>query len=86
MPAHSSHLLQPLDVGCFAGLKRAYRRLVDQKMQMGINHINKLDFLATYPTARTNAFQTNTIQNSFKAAGLVPLDAEAMLSKLNISL
>jgi hypothetical protein len=24
MPAHSSHLLQPLDVGCFGPLKRAY--------------------------------------------------------------
>ena len=29
MPAHSSHLLQPLDVGCFAVLKRTYGRLVD---------------------------------------------------------
>ena len=26
MPAHSSHLLQPLDVSCFATLKRAYGR------------------------------------------------------------
>ncbi|KAI2791755.1 hypothetical protein POX_c04633 [Penicillium oxalicum] len=26
MPSHSSHLLQPLDVGCFAVLKRAYGR------------------------------------------------------------
>ena len=24
MPAHSSHLLQPLDVGCFSALKRFY--------------------------------------------------------------
>ena len=24
MPPHSSHLLQPLDVGCFAPLKHAY--------------------------------------------------------------
>ena len=26
MPAHSSHLLQPLDVGCFGPLKQAYGR------------------------------------------------------------
>jgi hypothetical protein len=26
MPPHSSHLLQPLDVGCFAPLKKAYGR------------------------------------------------------------
>jgi hypothetical protein len=28
MPAHSSHLLQPLDVGCFAVLKRAYGHFI----------------------------------------------------------
>jgi len=28
MPAHSSHLLQPLDVGCFSPLKQTYGRLV----------------------------------------------------------
>jgi hypothetical protein len=26
MPPHSSHLLQPLDISCFAGLKRSYGR------------------------------------------------------------
>ena len=29
MPAHSSHLLQPLDVGCFSPLKKAYGKLVE---------------------------------------------------------
>ena len=29
MPAHSSHLLQPLDIGCFAVLKRSYSRMVE---------------------------------------------------------
>lgn len=29
MPPHSSHLLQPLNVGCFAPLKRAYYAEID---------------------------------------------------------
>ena len=29
MPAHASHLRQPLDVGCFAALKRAYKKVHD---------------------------------------------------------
>ncbi|BCS24404.1 uncharacterized protein APUU_40848A [Aspergillus puulaauensis] len=29
MPSHSSHLLQPLDVGCFGPLKRAYGGLIE---------------------------------------------------------
>lgn len=59
---------------------------MNQKIRVGIDHIDKLDFLAAYQIAHTNAFQTKTIQNSFKAAGLVPLNAESLLSKLNISL
>ena len=86
MPAHSSHLLQPLDVGCFAVLKRSYSALVDQQTRCGVNHIDKLDFLAAYPRARTDAFKTNTIQNAFKATGIVPVSAEPVLSKLNIQL
>jgi hypothetical protein len=36
MPAHSSHLLQPLDVGCFSPLKTIYGRKVQEKMLAGI--------------------------------------------------
>jgi transposase len=86
MPPHSSHLLQPLDIGCFAVLKRSYGSLIDQKMRLGINHIDKLDFLAAYPQARADAFKIGTIKNSFKAAGLVPINPEPVLGKLNIQL
>jgi hypothetical protein len=48
MPAHSSHLLQPLDVGCFSPLKQAYRCLVEQIMGHGVNHIDKREFLLLY--------------------------------------
>ena len=48
MPAHSSHLLQPLDVGCFSVLKRSYGRLVEKQMGLGVNHIDKQDFLSLY--------------------------------------
>jgi hypothetical protein len=65
MPAHSSYLLQPLDIGYFAVLKRSYGSLVDQKIRLSVNHIDKLDFLVAYPEARASAFQALTIKNSF---------------------
>jgi hypothetical protein len=86
MPSHSSHLLQPLDVGCFAVLKRAYSRFVSDLARTGYNHIDKLDFLADYPRARIEAFQSNIIRNSFVAAGIIPVDPERVLSKLTICL
>ena len=86
MPAHSSHKLQPLDVGCFKPLKDAYGGLIAEKMRTGHNHIDKLDFLKIFPEARTIAFKAETIRNSFAGAGLIPLDPDRVLSQLNIQL
>jgi hypothetical protein len=86
MPPHSSHLLQPLDIGYFTVLKRAYGRLVESKIRVRINHIDKLDFLEAYPLARIEAFKLETIKNSFGAAGLVPFSPERVISKLDIQL
>lgn len=86
MPAHSSHLLQPLGIGCFAVLKRSYGRMVEFKMRSQINHIDKLDFLESYPLARIEAFKSETIKNSFAAAGLIPFAPDRVISKLNIQL
>ena len=55
MPAHSSHLLQPLDVGCFLVLKQSYGRLVEQIMGRGVNYIDKHEFLPLYRQARQAA-------------------------------
>jgi hypothetical protein len=59
---------------------------VEQKAHLGINHINKLDFLEAFPQARESAFQAETIQNSFAGAGLVPFNPDRVLSQLNIQL
>ncbi|EED18891.1 pogo transposable element, putative [Talaromyces stipitatus ATCC 10500] len=86
MPPHSSHLLQPLDVGCFAVLKRHYGQLVEQRMRLGFNHIDKIDFLTAFPKARTMAYKAQTIRNSFAATGLVPFNPDRVLQQLNIQL
>lgn len=83
MPPHSSHLLQPLDVTCFAVLKRAYGREVEAYMRAGIHHIDKPDFLLAYITARKESISFSTARNGFAATGLVPYDPERVLSKLN---
>ena len=51
MPPHISHLLQPLDVGVFGPLKRAYGKLVEGMVVAGNNHIDKEDSLNLYPPA-----------------------------------
>ena len=61
VPPHTSHLLQPLDVGVFGPLKRAYGKLVKGMMMAGNNHIDKEDFLHLYPPAREMIFNQENI-------------------------
>lgn len=82
MPSHSSHLLQPLDVGCASPLKWAYGRFVENKMRLGFNHIDKFDFLEAYPYACTDIFKLETIHNDFMATGLIPFNPERVLLQL----
>jgi hypothetical protein len=84
MPAHSSHLLQPLDVSCFSVLKRSYGRLVSKKMALGVNHINKPEFITLYQQARIEALHERNILSSFTATGLIPYDPERVLSVLGV--
>lgn len=67
MPPHASHLLQPLDVGCFSVLKRLYGGAVSTMMRNGVNSIDKEDFLELIADARKGASKTSTIQNSFSS-------------------
>ena len=84
MPAHASHLLQPLDVGCFAALKRAYKKEIRTLANSHINYIDKKAFLDAYSKVHDNVFSSSNIKAGFRAAGLVPDDPEAVLSKLDV--
>jgi hypothetical protein len=86
MPPHSSHLLQPLDVGCFSPLKRAYSREIESLIRHQINHITKLEFLPAFKAAFDRSFTTANICSAFRGAGLVPLQPDAVLSKLDVQL
>jgi hypothetical protein len=65
MPPHSSHLLQPLDVGCFAPLKKAYGRQAKDLMRNRITYITKLEFLPCFICAYNAAITPNNIQGGF---------------------
>jgi hypothetical protein len=82
MPAHTSHILQPLDVSCFGPLKKVYGSQIEIKMRLGINHITKEEFLPAFLTAHRQVMTTETITSGFKATGLVPFDPQRVLDKL----
>ena len=86
MPPHSSHLLQPLDVGYFSPLKRAYGAEINALIRAYIHHVDKQSFLPAFKVAFERAFSESNIKASFKGAGLVPFDPEVVISKLDVKL
>jgi hypothetical protein len=84
MPPHASYILQPLDVGCFAPLKRAYKKEINVLANSHINHIDKKAFLATFTQVFGSAFSKENIISSFRATGLVPYNPGAVLLKLEV--
>ena len=65
LPAHTTHLLQPLDVGVFAPLSTAYKRGVHSITRYSARyHIDKVDFLELYKKARIEAISSINIQKA----------------------
>jgi hypothetical protein len=83
MPAHTSHILQPLDVSCFGPLKKAYGSQIENKMRLGINHITKEEFLPAFFIAYQQTMTTRNITSGFRATGLVLFDPERVLENLS---
>ncbi|RKK11087.1 hypothetical protein BFJ65_g15079 [Fusarium oxysporum f. sp. cepae] len=86
MPPHSSHLLQPLDVGCFGPLKKAYGREIEHLIRCSLTHVSKTDFFPAFYAAHQAAITESNIKGGFRGAGLVPLDPESVISKLDVQL
>jgi hypothetical protein len=82
MPAHTSHILQPLDVSCFGPLKKVYGSQIEIKMRLSVNHITKEEFLPTFLTAHRQVMTTENITSGFRATGLMPFDPQRVLDKL----
>jgi hypothetical protein len=86
MPPHSSHILQTLNVGCFAPLKVGYGRQAENLMRSQINHITILEFLPCFKAAFNALITTNNSLGGFRGAGLAPFDPEAVISKFDVRL
>ena len=84
MPAHSSHILQPLDISCFGPLKKAYGRQIEDLMKASITHITKEDFLPAFYTAFHDSMTKENIQGGFRGAGIIPFDPERVISTLDL--
>ena len=84
--AHSSHLIQSLDVRVFGLLKKAYGVQISFLARANITHITKDDFFPAFRTAFNKVFTQQNIESSFRGARLVLFNLDAIISKLDIKL
>ena len=82
LPPHTTHLLQPLDLGIFGPLAKAYKKQLHDHTRFGTANISKVQFLNFYLTARRDAITSTNIESAWKGAGLVPFDPTRVLEKI----
>jgi hypothetical protein len=86
LPAHSSHLTQPLDVGCYSVLKKMYGAEIEHFIKARITHITKPEFFLAFKAAFRRTFTKENVLGGFRGTGLIPYNPQAVLSKLDIKL
>jgi hypothetical protein len=75
MPAHSSHILQPLDVVLFSPLKRKYSSCIRDLACKCVFHINKKGFLPAFKDVFFKVFIEQKCCKTFEALGLILLES-----------
>ena len=82
LPSHSTHLLQPLDVGIFSPLQNFYGRQVDDYSRDTEEGIKKSVFIPLLHKARLEAISKHNNEQVFATTGIVPLNPRRVYTKL----
>ncbi len=82
LPPHSTHLLQPLDVGCFQPFKHWHAEAIDRQLRLGADRFTKIDFIEALDWMRVKTFKQNTILSAWREAGLVPFNPSMVINRV----
>ena len=82
LPPHTSHLLQPLDVGVFAPESHWISEELNRPSLLGATSISPARMLELLAAARPRAFTYRNITRAWKKTGMVPLTPSVVLEKL----
>jgi hypothetical protein len=81
-PSHQTHLIQPLDVGCFRQWKRHQQSAIMNAIRSYEAEYNVQSFFRDLPQLREKTFTKRTIKHSFQNAGIWPVSFRAVKKKL----
>jgi len=80
-PPHCTHVLQGLDVVCFAKMKTQFRKEIEAFKDLHLRNVSKKDFAGVFGRAYLQAFTSETIKAAFSATGLYPFNPNAIKEK-----
>jgi 4-hydroxybenzoate polyprenyltransferase len=80
LPAHTSHVTQPLDLACFSPLKASYRDKIAALAALDNSApVKRQRFLRYYREAREERLTPKNIAAGWKAAGIVPWNPQRVI-------
>lgn len=84
LPPHSTHRLQPLDVGLFSPLSRFYTDGLNKLMydSLGMISMSKRSFWSVFLPAWKQAFTPKNIESAFRKTGIWPYDPSGVLGTI----
>jgi len=82
LPSHSTHILQPLDVGIFGLLRTYYKQELEDRVRQQGPHdsIKKGDIFPMLQRAKIKTFKPETIRSAWRASGLILFNRNRILS------
>lgn len=82
LPPHSSHRLQPMDVGVFQPLKIAHQRVLRDFVQAGNFSFNRHDFISAINRMIEEGFTRHNIMKGFEESGIYPPSVNKVMPKV----
>ncbi|EKV14739.1 Transposon, putative [Penicillium digitatum Pd1] len=80
--SHTSHILQPLDVGVLSVYKHWHSEAVEAATMTGCRTFSKDEFLYAIGEIRRKTFRPHTIKLGFKLTGLWPINSKLITDEL----
>ncbi|KAJ4175517.1 hypothetical protein NW759_17768 [Fusarium solani] len=82
LPAHSTHKLQPMDVGVFQPMKEAHQKKLRHAMRKGSISYSRLEFTKSFQDIFDTGFSRHNIMSGFEKSGMWPVDRKPILAFL----
>ena len=79
LPAHTSHLLQPLDVGCYGPLQNMYNSICHRTIRTKQCALTRYDVCSMACKAYGNALSVSNLQSAFRKTGIYPFTKDIIM-------